>query len=151
MDGYSLMTIGGFVVKTMKFSLKKKKFRWLKPLVGARAWGILGVIIINLGEIMKEKAVKPTIEPVSNFIKQKLNEDGFGRERIVAPLPANNASDKTFNDRIRYYFSVIEESFIESGLEPNVDYDFKDILSIARPLILAAIRKENLNFYWTTR
>ncbi|EFA29295.1 hypothetical protein HAINFHK1212_1204, partial [Haemophilus influenzae HK1212] len=34
MDGYGLMTIGGFVVKTMKFSLKKKKFRWLKPLVG---------------------------------------------------------------------------------------------------------------------
>ncbi|MCK9095553.1 hypothetical protein MZA26_02875 [Haemophilus influenzae] len=44
MDGYGLMTIGGFVVKTMKFSLKKKKFRWLKPLIGARAWGILGLI-----------------------------------------------------------------------------------------------------------
>lgn len=100
---------------------------------------------------MKEKAVRPTIERVSPLIKRKLNEDGFGRERIVSPLPANNASDKTFNDRIRYYFSVVEESFIESGLEPNVDYDFKDILSIARPLILEAIRKENLDFYWTTR
>lgn len=48
MDGYGLMTIGGFVVKTMKFSLKKKKFRWLKPLVGARAWGILGLISCSL-------------------------------------------------------------------------------------------------------
>jgi len=42
------MTIGGFIVKTMKFSSKKKKFRWLKPLVGARAWGILGLISVKV-------------------------------------------------------------------------------------------------------
>ena len=35
MDGYGLMTIGGFVVKTMKFSLKKKKI----PLSQAFGWG----------------------------------------------------------------------------------------------------------------
>lgn len=45
------MTIGGFVVKTMKFSLKKRKFLWPKPLVGAKVWGIFGLISEKRGEL----------------------------------------------------------------------------------------------------
>lgn len=65
-------------------------------------------------------------------------------ERIILDFPELNGGFECLEDAIFMYLWNVEDGFLNAGAEPLIDYTFQDILSLAKPMILDAFRKQNL-------
>lgn len=60
----------------------------------------------------------------------------------LAWAPTGRTDIKTMQDLLTCLMANIEDGLIQSGAEPNVDYNFRDLLQAAMPMVADSFNKE---------